>query len=207
MTNDKWNMTDGKGNMTYDKCRIIDGRYRDWFLPLFVICYLSSVIFMGCAPQQAVTEKKQEEKKESTMEVAVIETDKGTIKFKFFEEDAPNTVENFKKLADKKFYDGLKFHRVVPNFVIQGGCPLGNGTGDPGYKIKAEFNSKPHLDGTVAMARSQHPDSAGSQFYICLGPQPFLNRKYTVFGQVTEGLDVVHKIQVGDIMKRVYIEK
>ncbi|MBN1383499.1 MAG: peptidylprolyl isomerase [Elusimicrobia bacterium] len=141
------------------------------------------------------------------MEVAVIETDKGTIKFKFFEEDAPNTVENFKKLADKKFYDGLKFHRVVPNFVIQGGCPLGNGTGDPGYKIKAEFNSKPHLDGTVAMARSQHPDSAGSQFYICLGPQPFLNRKYTVFGQVTEGLDVVHKIQVGDIMKRVYIEK
>ncbi|MEW6556713.1 MAG: peptidylprolyl isomerase [Elusimicrobiota bacterium] len=140
-------------------------------------------------------------------EVAVIETDRGVIKFEFFEQDAPNTVANFKKLARKKFYNGLKFHRVVPNFVIQGGCPKGNGTGDPGYKIKAEFNKRPHLDGTVAMARAQDPDSAGSQFYICLGPQPFLDGKYTVFGQVIEGLDVVYKIQIGDVMKKVYIKK
>ncbi|PIU82771.1 MAG: peptidyl-prolyl cis-trans isomerase [Elusimicrobia bacterium CG06_land_8_20_14_3_00_38_11] len=142
-----------------------------------------------------------------TKEIAVIETDKGIIKFEFYEQDAPNTVDNFKKLARKKFYNGLKFHRVVPNFVIQGGCPKGDGTGDPGYKIKAEFNKRPHLDGTVAMARAQDPDSAGSQFYICLGHQSFLDGKYTVFGQVISGLDVVHKIQIGDIMKKVYIIK
>ncbi|OGS45530.1 MAG: peptidylprolyl isomerase [Elusimicrobia bacterium RIFOXYD2_FULL_34_15] len=140
-------------------------------------------------------------------EIAVIETNKGVIKFEFYDKDAPNTVANFKKLANAKFYNGLKFHRVVPGFVIQGGCPKGNGTGDPGYKIKAEFNKKQHLDGTVAMARSQDPDSAGCQFYICLGPQPFLDGKYTVFGQVIEGMDVVHKIEIGDIMKKVSIEK
>ncbi|HAM37937.1 MAG: peptidylprolyl isomerase [Elusimicrobia bacterium RIFOXYC2_FULL_34_12] len=140
-------------------------------------------------------------------EIAVIETDKGIIKFEFYEKDAPNTVNNFKKLADKKFYNGLKFHRVVPDFVIQGGCPNGNGTGNPGYKIKAEFNKRQHLDGTVAMARSQEPDSAGCQFYICMGPQPFLDGKYTVFGQVIEGLDVVYQIEIGDVMKKVYIEK
>lgn len=139
--------------------------------------------------------------------IAVLETTKGVIKFKFFEADAPNTVANFIKLADKKFYDGLAFHRVEPGFVIQGGDPNGNGTGGPGYNIKAEFNKNPHLEGTVAMARAQHPDSAGSQFYICLAPAPFLNNNYTVFGQVTEGLDVVHKIQVGDRMTKVYIQQ
>ncbi len=138
--------------------------------------------------------------------IAVLETNKGVIKFEFFEEDAPGHVENFITLTEKGFYNGLKFHRVVPNFVIQGGCPKGDGTGDAGYKIKAEFNSKPHLDGTVAMARAQHPDSAGSQFYICLGPQSFLDGQYTVFGQVTEGLDVVHKIALNDVMTKVYIE-
>lgn len=138
--------------------------------------------------------------------IAVIETDKGTIKFSFFTADAPNTCANFIKLADKGFYNGLTFHRVEPNFVIQGGDPNGNGSGGPGYSIKAEFNKNPHLEGTVAMARAADPDSAGSQFYICLAPAPFLNGKYTVFGQVTEGLDVVHKIAVGDKMNKVYIE-
>lgn len=143
-------------------------------------------------------------------EVAVIETEKGTIVFKFYEEDAPKTVANFKKLANEKFYDGLTFHRVVKEprpFVIQGGCPLGNGTGGPGYTIKAEFNKQKHLEGAVAMARSAHPDSAGSQFYICLAPQPFLDGQYTVFGQVIEGMDVVHQIAKDDKMLKVTIEK
>jgi peptidyl-prolyl cis-trans isomerase B (cyclophilin B) len=138
--------------------------------------------------------------------IAVIETTKGTIKFRFFAADAPKTCENFITLANKGFYNGLTFHRVEPNFVIQGGDPNGNGSGGPGYNIKAEFNKNPHLEGTVAMARAFDPDSAGSQFYICLAPAPFLDGKYTVFGQVTEGLDVVHKIAVGDKMNKVYIE-
>jgi len=137
---------------------------------------------------------------------AIIELEKGgRIVIEFYPKDAPNTVGNFIKLAKKGFYDGLTFHRVVPGFVVQGGCPLGNGTGDPGYKIKAEFNSQKHLTGTVAMARSAHPDSAGSQFYICLAPQPGLNGEYTVFGQTIEGMDLVQGIVKGDVMKKVTI--
>lgn len=145
-------------------------------------------------------------------EIAVIQTDKGPIKFEFYAEDAPNTVAAFIELAQKGFYDGTKFHRVEPNFVIQGGDPLSKtddpmvGTGGPGYSLKAEFNARQHLDGTVSMARSQSPDSAGSQFYICLGPQPFLDGQYTVFGQVTEGMDIVRTIAVGDVMNSVTIE-
>lgn len=146
-------------------------------------------------------------------ETAVIETDKGTIRFEFFPNDAPNTVASFIERAREGFYDGTKFHRVEPNFVIQGGDPLSKtddprvGTGGPGYTLKAEFNARPHLDGTVAMARAADPDSAGSQFYICLGTQSFLDGNYTVFGQVTEGLDVVHAIQRGDAMRSVRIEE
>jgi peptidyl-prolyl cis-trans isomerase B (cyclophilin B) len=114
--------------------------------------------------------------------IAVVETTKGVIKFKFFAADAPLTCANFVKLATSNFYNGLTFHRVEPNFVIQGGDPKGDGTGGPGYNIKAEFNKNPHLEGTVAMARAMDPDSAGSQFYICLAPAQFLDGKYTVFG-------------------------
>jgi peptidyl-prolyl cis-trans isomerase B (cyclophilin B) len=149
---------------------------------------------------QAVTEAKANQSEE-----AVIETTKGTIVFKFFKEDAPATVENFITLARKGFYNGLLFHRVVPGFVVQGGDPNGDGTGGPGYTIRAEFNSRPHLKGTVAMARAMDPNSAGSQFYICLGPQPSLDRQYTVFGQVSEGMEVVEKIRVGDKMTKVTI--
>ena len=144
-------------------------------------------------------------------EVAVITTPKGVIKFEFFPEDAPNHVASYIELARAGFFDGTKFHRVVPGFVIQGGDPLSKtdspdvGTGGPGWNMAAEFNSRPHLDGTVSMARSQDPDSAGSQFYICLGPQDFLNGQYTVFGQVIEGLEVVHSIQQGDLMESVSI--
>ncbi len=141
-----------------------------------------------------------------SLPLAIIETEKGTIKFEMYPQDAPNTVANFIYLAKKGFYDGLTFHRVEPGFVIQGGDPNGNGTGGPGYHIKAEFNSRKHLEGTVAMARADDPNSAGSQFYICLAPQPSLDGKYTVFGQVIEGLEVVKKIQVGDRMLKVTVE-
>ncbi len=137
---------------------------------------------------------------------AIIELEKGgRIVIEFYPKDAPNTVDNFIKLANKGFYDGLTFHRVVPDFVVQGGCPQGTGTGGPGYQIKAEFNSRKHLNGTLAMARSSHPDSAGSQFYICLGPQSFLDNEYTVFGQTIEGMDLVTGIVKGDVMKKVTI--
>lgn len=145
-------------------------------------------------------------------EIAVVTTPKGVIKFEFFAEDAPNHVASFIELARAGFYDGTTFHRVESGFVIQGGDPNSKtgggaaGTGGPGYNLKAEFNSRPHLGGTVAMARSQSPDSAGSQFYICLGPQPFLDGQYTVFGQVLEGMDVVKAIQVGDVMESVRIQ-
>lgn len=146
-------------------------------------------------------------KKTKKQEVAVITTNKGVIKFKFYKKDAPNTCANFIKLANKKFYDGLTFHRYEPGFVIQGGDPNGNGSGGPGYSIKAEFNSNKHVTGTVAMARAQDPDSAGSQFYICLAPAPFLDNQYTVFGQVIEGMDVVMQLRAGDVMNKVQIEK
>ena len=126
--------------------------------------------------------------------LAVIETDFGTIRFKFYAEDAPMTVENFVKLAEKGFYDGSPFHRVVKDFVVQGGSPDGSPDGGPGYTIPAEFNERKHVEGTVAMARTNDPDSAGSQFYICVKPTPHLDGKYTVFGQVVEGMDVVGKI-------------
>jgi peptidyl-prolyl cis-trans isomerase B (cyclophilin B) len=145
-------------------------------------------------------------------EIAVITTPKGVIKFKFYPKDAPNHVAAFIELAKKGFYDGTKFHRVEPGFVIQGGDPLSKtddpmtGTGGPGYRLAAEFNSQKHLDGTVAMARSTDENSAGSQFYIDLGPQPSLDGKYTVFGQVIEGMDVVRSIAKGDVMTSVTIQ-
>lgn len=169
-------------------------------------------------------------------EVAVIKTSKGTVTVKLFGKDAPIHVGNFVELARKGFYDGVKFHRLEPGFVIQGGDPQTKeldgeqvaelvdaqksgayaegqpmlGTGGPGYMIKGEFdpatNPNKHVDGTLAMARSQSPDSGGSQFYFTLGPQSFLDGQYTVFGQTTDGLDVVHKLGVGDEIVSVTIE-
>jgi len=155
-------------------------------------------------------------------EIAVIKTDQGTIKVKLYDKDAPNTVASFIELAQSGFYDKTAFHRVIPGFVAQGGDPQSKGmtpaqvvqaaaaqqlgTGGPGYNLKAEFNSRKHLEGTVAMARSQSPDSAGSQFYICLAPQPSLDGQYTVFGQVVEGMDVVKKLAVGSIIDSITIE-
>ncbi len=139
-------------------------------------------------------------------QTAVITLDNGNeIKIEFFPEDAPKTVENFVTLAKKGFYDGLTFHRVVPDFVVQGGDPNGNGSGGPGYQIKAEFNKRKHVRGTLAMARSQHPDSAGSQFYVTYGPTPHLDGNYTVFGQVVSGMEHVDRIKQGDRMRSVTI--
>ncbi len=131
----------------------------------------------------------------------------GEIRIELYSEDAPKTVEGFVTLSKKGFYDGLTFHRIVPGFVAQGGDPKGDGTGGPGYTLKAEFNKRKHVRGTVAMARSQHPDSAGSQFYICFAPATHLDNNYTVFGQVTSGMDVVDRLKAGDKMRTVKIEE
>jgi peptidyl-prolyl cis-trans isomerase B (cyclophilin B) len=135
-------------------------------------------------------------------EVAIIKTSEGEIVVEFWTDVAPKTVENFKTLARKGFYDGTCFHRIVKGFMIQGGDPLTKdpdqednwGTGDPGFKLKAEFNEKPHVRGVLSMARSQDPHSAGSQFFICLADARFLDKQYTAFGKVTKGDDVLGKI-------------
>jgi peptidylprolyl isomerase/peptidyl-prolyl cis-trans isomerase B (cyclophilin B) len=139
-------------------------------------------------------------------QTAVITLEKGgEIRIDFFPEDAPKTVENFVTLAKKGFYNGLTFHRVVADFVVQGGDPKGDGTGGPGYQIKAEFNKRKHVRGSLAMARSQSPDSAGCQFYITYGAQPHLDNNYTVFGQVVSGMEHVDRIKQGDRMQTVAI--
>ena len=143
---------------------------------------------------------------ESKQLQARIVTKHGDIVFEFYPTYAPGTVAAFVKLARSGFYDGLTFHRVEPGFVIQGGCPQGDGTGGPGYNLKAEFNDRPHVLGTVSMARAASPNSAGSQFYICLGDARFLDNQYTVFGQVTSGIDAVKAVRVGDKMDRVIVE-
>jgi len=152
---------------------------------------------------QGVRYKKfrSEEVKKMSEQQAIIHTTLGDITLKFFPEVAPNHVNNFIELAKKGFYNGTTFHRVVAKFVIQGGDPnsknpdrSSHGMGGPGYQIKAEFNNKPHRQGTLSMARSAHPDSAGSQFFICVADAPFLDGKYTVFGEVAKGMEVVDKI-------------
>ncbi len=181
----------------------MSGMFLGRILTIASVFLLFGVISGGCAEDK---EKEAKKGKKALGKIAVIETEKGVIKFKFFAKDAPKTVKNFIKLAKKGFYDGLIFHRVIPNFMIQGGCPKGTGTGGPGYSIDAEFNKQKHVEGTVAMARSADPDSAGSQFYICHGDTPHLDGQYTVFGQVIEGLEVVHKIRKGDKIVKVTIE-
>jgi peptidyl-prolyl cis-trans isomerase B (cyclophilin B) len=142
-----------------------------------------------------------EEIKKMSEARAIIETKFGNIELKFFPEVAPNHVNNFIDLANKGFYDGSTFHRVIPKFMIQGGDPNSknpdrsrHGMGGPGYTVKAEFNDKPHKRGTLSMARASHPDSAGSQFFICVADSFFLDRQYTVFGEVVSGIEVADKI-------------
>ena len=154
----------------------------------------------GLPPLKDIKVTKEEIKKMSETK-AVIETKFGNITLKFFPDAAPGHVKNFIDLAKKGFYDGTTFHRVIPGFMIQGGDPNSkspdksrHGMGGPGYTIKAEFNSRPHKRGTLSMARSQNPDSAGSQFFICVKDAPSLDRQYTVFGEVESGMDAADKI-------------
>lgn len=181
------------------------------------------------AVSQAVTPNlEQGVNNTMTEQKAIINTSKGPIAVVFYPKDAPETVASFIKLSKSGFYDGLKFHRVIPGFVAQGGDPqtkgeMGKdwtadpseamtkkipmaGTGGPGFNLKAEFNSQKHIAGTLSMARSAAPDSAGSQFYICLAPQPHLDGSYTVFGQVTEGMDNVLKLGVGDTIETIVVD-
>ena len=148
------------------------------------------------------TDKKETPVSNTTNEVAVIKTVAGDMVIEFWPDVAPKTVENFKTLAKKGFYDGTAFHRIIKGFMVQGGDPLTKdetkqnrwGTGDPGYTIKTEFNERSHKRGVISMARSQDPDSAGSQFFICHGDPSFLDRQYTAFGKLIQGDDVLEKL-------------
>jgi len=165
---------------------------------------MKSILINLLAAVLAVASVNAEEQKpmNSAKEVAVIKTSEGEMVAEFWPEVAPNTVENFKKLARSGFYDGTAFHRIVKGFMIQGGDPLTKdpaqesryGTGDPGYKIKAEFNDRSHERGVLSMARSSNPDSAGSQFFICLANVSRLDHQYTTFGKIIKGDDVLGKI-------------
>jgi peptidyl-prolyl cis-trans isomerase B (cyclophilin B) len=173
------------------------------------IALISLGAVLACA--QAQTESQAQKNEAATAaapaaaakEVAVLKTSKGDLVVEFWSGVAPKTVENFKKLARENYYDGTAFHRIVKGFMIQGGDPLTKdptaegryGTGGPGYTIKAEFNDRKHVRGVVSMARSANPDSAGSQFFICLDPAPFLDGKYTAFGKLIKGEEVL--LQIG----------
>lgn len=176
---------------------------------LFLTALLGAALGLSAACGQ--TDKKDEKKTEppkeekkavSVNEVAVIKTTEGEMVAEFWADVAPKTVENFKNLAKKGFYDGTAFHRIIKGFMIQGGDPLTKdpaaearwGTGDPGYKIKAEFNQRPHVKGVLSMARGGDPDSAGCQFFVCLAAAPHLDGQYTGFGKLIKGEDVLDKI-------------
>jgi peptidyl-prolyl cis-trans isomerase B (cyclophilin B) len=141
------------------------------------------------------------------MKTAIIETDRGTIRLELFDDQTPNTVANFEKLAGDGFYDGLTFHRVIDDFMVQAGCPQGTGTGGPGYTFEDEFH--PDLShegpGVLSMANAG-PNTNGSQFFITHVPTPWLDGKHSVFGRVLEGQDVVDAVRQGDVMKSVTIE-
>jgi len=170
-------------------------------VPMSFVVVLMMVFAVSAYSEVRHKKFTKEEIKKMADTRAVIETKVGNIELEFFPDVAPNHVNNFIELAKKGFYNGTTFHRVIPGFMIQGGDPNSkdpdksrHGMGDPGYKLKAEFNDKSHKKGILSMARSGHPDSAGSQFFICVADAPHLDRQYTVFGQVVSGMDVVDKI-------------
>ena len=171
-------------------------------LSIFLMFILSVPVWAAAVSAGAGQGDFTKEEIETMSETkAVLETPMGEITLAFFPDVAPGHVKNFIDLAKKGFYDGTTFHRVIPDFMIQGGDPNSkspdrsrHGMGGPGYALKAEFNAKPHRRGTLSMARSMNPDSAGSQFFICVTDCPFLNRQYTVFGEVVSGMDAVDKI-------------
>ena len=172
-----------------------------------ILLGLLVTLSLSLAVGHSQTDKKEKDDKTADKpadkkETAVIKTSAGEMVVEFWPEVAPKTVENFKKLAKEKFYDGTAFHRIVKGFMIQGGDPNTKdpqkesqyGQGGPGYSVKAEFNNRSHTRGVLSMARSSDPDSAGSQFFICLGDASFLDKKYTAFGKLIKGEDVLEKI-------------
>jgi cyclophilin family peptidyl-prolyl cis-trans isomerase len=172
------------------------------FLFIIAVALLFSMVFGLSAfatgadsTKKAVTPevKKYVKRLAGNPEIA-IDTDYGTMKLELYRDVAPGHVDSMLSLIRKGFYNGLTFHRIIDGFMIQGGDPVGNGTGGAGYNLKAEFSDVKHLEGTLSMARSRDPNSASSQFFICLAPAPHLNGQYTVFGQLMEGNDVLHKI-------------
>ena len=173
------------------------------FCSILIVFLFPLTLFLSQSFSQEVRSKNfsSEEVKKMSDQQAIIHTKLGDITLKFFPDVAPNHANNFIELAKKGFYNGTIFHRVVPKFVIQGGDPNSknpdhskHGMGGPGYSVKAEFSSKPHKRGTLSMARSADPNSAGSQFFVCVADAPFLDGKYTVFGEVVKGMEVVDKI-------------
>jgi len=180
----------------------------------FILSLVLMFFLFGCGKKEEVQTEKAEEQPAQVEEtkapetksisqepivrdkdpIVVMETNYGTIELELFWKETPKTAENFLRLVISGFYDGLTFHRIVPNFVIQGGDPSGDGTGGPGYSIPFEKANTKHLRGYLGMARSQDPNSAGSQFYICLRDLPNLDNNYVVFGKVNKGMDVVDKI-------------
>jgi len=184
---------------------------------IFILSVLLVFFLFGCGKKEEAQTEKVEEQPEEVTEaeeatkpiseepivreknpIVVMETNFGTIELELFWDKTPKTAENLLRLVISEFYDGLTFHRIIPNFVIQGGCPVGDGTGGPGYSIDFEKADTKHNRGSLAMARSQDPNSAGSQFYICLKALPNLDGNYVVFGKVVKGMDVVDKIAGGE---------
>ena len=136
---------------------------------------------------------------------ALIKTVKGDLVLELYPQDAPVTVNSFVNLARKGFYNGLTFHRILPGFMVQGGDPKGDGSGGPGYTIPDEINRRKHVTGTLSMAKTAQPNTGGSQFFICFAPQPHLDGIHTVFGQLTQGMDVLKQLVIGDKMTEVVI--
>jgi peptidyl-prolyl cis-trans isomerase B (cyclophilin B) len=171
-------------------------------MKLSIFASLVIGLMFSASQVSGVEEKKGDVSMNASNEVAVIKTSEGEMVVQFWTNAAPGTIENFKKLARDGFYDGTIFHRIIKGFMIQGGDPSSKdpakessyGEGGPGYKIKAEFNDFPHVRGVISMARENDPDSAGSQFFICLGSIPRLDHKYTTFGKLIKGDDVLGKI-------------
>ncbi len=164
------------------------------FLLMFSAAYAADEIKTDKKTDKKVDKMEKYSKRQADNPEIAIETDFGVMKLELFHDLAPGHADSMLARAKDGFYSGLIFHRIIDGFMIQGGDPQGTGMGGAPYNLKAEFSDVPHIDGTLSMARSQDPNSASSQFFICLGKQAFLDGKYTVFGQVMEGMDVLHKI-------------
>jgi peptidyl-prolyl cis-trans isomerase B (cyclophilin B) len=171
---------------------------------------MGSIAFFAGINTAFSQDKKKETKEKDKLPQVLLKTNKGEILLELYEDQAPNTVANFVSLAEKGFYDKTKFHRVIPNFMAQGGDPKGNGSGGPGYRIKCECfrkDHKLHERGVISMAHTEEKDTGGSQFFITFKEQPHLDGVHTVFGHVIKGMDVVDKLKQGDVVEKATVEQ